>query len=166
MSTRLEDHVKPGVREAEVAAARQMCSRAGNTMGRWIIDMSNAAQVYATDHADFPDGYIELAADGTFALEIADNAGWKPFVAFRGPRPDRNFEAKAKFFVSGEEGQKEAPVAVEWVGQIERYIAIGPTSDGSTGQAEADLRLEINAADGFNWTVLDAWVGRVSVSPG
>ncbi len=147
------------------ASARQTWSASGAQIGTWIMDLSNAASVYAGVSPDNPLGNIEMMANGRLAFELTDVADWSPVIALGDSAlSGRPMLIRIAYSWDGNQMVYRDHTG-EWDERLGRTVAVGPTSDGSLSGAGTISHITVELTDGQPWQFADCLVGWVQIVP-
>lgn len=141
-----------------LASARSTYGSLPETGAYWVLDSEGLAQIYATEHPDFPHGNIRFKGSGKFAVELGDAAGWFTFVSLRGIDEGRTVRVTSWYAMGAIQPDERVDFA-NWDGAIQGYTNLGPSSDGSLGGNQAQARIIVEVTDGLEWSVTEAAVG-------
>lgn len=140
------------------ASARATHGLLTETGHYWVLDSENLAQIYATEHPDFPHGNLRFAPGGKFAVELGDAAGWFVYVALKGIEEGRPVRVTSWYAMGATQPDERVDTA-NWDTTVQGYTNLGPASDGSLGANGGQARIIVEVTDGLEWSVTEAAVG-------
>lgn len=140
------------------ASARTTHGLLSETGTFWVLDSEGIAQLYATQHADFPFGELRFMPSGRFIVELGDAGEWSVYVALKGIEEGRPVRVTS-WYAMGSTQAEERVDSANWNASVGAYTNLGPTSDGSLGANGAQARIIVEVTDGLEWSVTEAAVG-------
>lgn len=147
------------------ASARQTWSPSGVQIGTWIMDLSNAASVYAGSDPANPLGGIEIMGNGRLAFELTDVIDWSPVIALGDSGlAGRPMLIRIAYSYDGSQMLYRDHTG-DWDEHLGRTVAIGPTSDGSIGAEGSSSHITVEITDGQPWQFADCLVGWIQIAP-
>ncbi len=162
----LDDYVASNANNLSLStvSARQTFNPPG-TMGIWMLDAEHLIQIYGTNDPSFPNGNLVFReGHGIFAVELQDFPGWHPIIAIKGIDESRAVNVTTWYGWDGA-GPVSRTDQAGWDANLQRHLAMGPSSDGSLSGNGANSRIIVDVTGPGDWEVHDAWVGWMQPVP-
>ena len=146
--------------------ARTTFNPANATAGEWHLNLTGVLTFTAGAAANSDYGAIEFASDGVASLHFRDNLGSSPFVLVQLIGFLAGLPLVVRYSTSLTEGEQTWTdwCQMTWGAVQKGYVHVGPTCDGSIGQAGMWGFVEIRMSDDSSWSLMKVRAGWAALA--